>query len=382
MRVWAVLLLVGVLAVQTAVAAQDSVVDKQVKVHFEKGRFDACPANYGIWIWGDEILVGFSMAYYKDLGPKLHNIDRSKPQEPAFARSVDGGETWRLENPNEKGCIFPRIEATIDPKPAEPLLRKPVGCPGGIEFTHPDFAMTLRSTDAGEGLLYYSYDRGHKWEGPFLLPSFVPRGSVPRTDYLVDGKNACTAFVTAVKSDGKEGRPLCMRTQDGGATWELVSWIGPEPKGYAIMPSTIRLSDKDILTAVRRGEGQTGFIASYLSHDNGKTWEDAGSPVASTGEGNPSCLIKLRDGRLCITYGYRAEPYSIRARLSADGGRTWGKDIVLRDDVAGRDMGYTRTVQRPDGKVVTVYYFQDMKSGPERYIGATIWDPAKAKGAN
>jgi hypothetical protein len=30
---------------------------------------------------------------------------------------------------------------------------------------------------------------------------------------------------------------------------------------------------------------------------------------------------------------------------------------------------------RPDGKVVTVYYFNDRKDS-ERFIGATIWDPA------
>lgn len=32
-------------------------------------------------------------------------------------------------------------------------------------------------------------------------------------------------------------------------------------------------------------------------------------------------------------------------------------------------------VQRPDGKVVVLYYFSDLKTGPERYITATIWDP-------
>ena len=40
----------------------------------------------------------------------------------------------------------------------------------------------------------------------------------------------------------------------------------------------------------------------------------------------------------------------------------------------GRDMGYPRTLERPDGKVVTVYYFQPGDS-PYRRIIATIWDP-------
>ena len=34
----------------------------------------------------------------------------------------------------------------------------------------------------------------------------------------------------------------------------------------------------------------------------------------------------------------------------------------------------TTVVQRPDGRVVAVYYFTDSKTGPERYIGATLWN--------
>jgi hypothetical protein len=79
--------------------------------------------------------------------------------------------------------------------------------------------------------------------------------------------------------------------------------------------------------------------------------------------------------RLSLTYGGRAKPFRICAKLSNDGGRTWTGELVLRDDGAGRDIGYPRTVQPPDGKIVTIHYFWDAKTGPERYIAATIWDP-------
>ena len=88
-------------------------------------------------------------------------------------------------------------------------------------------------------------------------------------------------------------------------------------------------------------------------------------------------MIRLADGRVCLTYGHRAVPYSIQARLSGNGGRTWSQEVTLRDGGGGRDIGYPRSVQRRDGKVVTVYYFWDRKTGPERYIAATIWDPGK-----
>src|SRR6516165_10917130 len=68
-------------------------------VYGEEGRFAGWPANHGIWSWGNEILVGFSRGYYKDLG-RFHHIDREKPEEFLLARSRDGGETWSLEEPN------------------------------------------------------------------------------------------------------------------------------------------------------------------------------------------------------------------------------------------------------------------------------------------
>jgi hypothetical protein len=81
---------------------------KHTVVYFEKGRFGGWPANHGMWCWGNEILVGFSRGWYKDLGPKRHHFDREKPEEHWLARSLDGGETWTLEHPAEKGQLIPR----------------------------------------------------------------------------------------------------------------------------------------------------------------------------------------------------------------------------------------------------------------------------------
>jgi hypothetical protein len=80
-----------------------------------------------------------------------------------------------------------------------------------------------------------------------------------------------------------------------------------------------------------------------------------------------------------MTYGYRAEPFSIQARLSSDNGETWSEATILRDGGGNWDLGYTRTVQRPDGKMVTVYYYNDAADA-ERYISSTIWDPGAGQG--
>jgi hypothetical protein len=235
--------------------------------------------------------------------------------------------------------------------------------------------MTVRMEDVhiGPSRFYYSYDRGKTWAGPFKVPNFGQKGIAARTDYLVNGKHDLLMFLTAAKTNGQQGRVICVRTQDGGRSWKLVSFVGPEPgeNDKAIMPSSVRLSRHTIVTAIRH----TRWIELYRSDDNAATWRFVSRPAPDTGDhnGNPPCLVRLRDGRLAITYGYRSEPYGIRARLSTDEGQTWTSEIPLRSDGGAWDLGYTRTVQRPDGKLCTVYYFNEAKDR-ERYIGATIWD--------
>ncbi len=367
-------------AIFTGIADGEEASIEHTMVYHQPGRFGGWPANHGIWAWGDEILVRFSAGYHKDLGPERHNIDREKPEEHFLARSQDGGRTWTIENPAEQHVLVGTAgmrHGTIPPGQSEP---EPVDCLGGIDFTHPDFAMTCRMAGVHTGVsrFYYSFDRGHSWKGPFRLPLFDQKGIAARTDYIVNGPHDCLLFLTAAKRNGREGRPICVRTVDGGKSWKFVSHIGPEPKGYSIMPATVRLSPRELITTLRRleeGPPRRSWIEAWKSADDGASWSLVNESVAETGEGNPPHLLRLADGRLCLTYGVRAKPFGIYARLSRDGGETWGEQIVLRNDGGGRDIGYPRSIQRPDGRVVTIYYFWDEKTGPERYIAASIWDP-------
>ncbi|MGE0378295.1 MAG: sialidase family protein [Planctomycetaceae bacterium] len=355
-------------------------VERHVVVYGEQGKFGGWPANHGMWMWGDEILVGFSIGEHKNLGEEYHNIDRDKPEYHVLARSLDGGETWTMEFPNDRGMLINAggmRHGTTDPRHTEP---DPVPITEPIDFTHPDFCMTLRfqTNHNGTSRLYYSYDRGHNWNGPFQVPSFGQPGVMARPDYIVNGPRDCHVFLTASKQDRKEGRVFAARTTDGGINWEFLSFVGPEPKGFAIMPSTVRLSPDHLVMATRRRAAETEpkrrWNDIWASQDNGRRWELLGDAVSDLGEGNPPSMIRLQDGRLCLTYGVRKVPFEMQAKFSSDGGKSWSEPFVLITGGGGRDIGYPRTLQRPDGKVVTLYYFTP-SDVPYRRIMATIWDP-------
>jgi hypothetical protein len=345
---------------------------KETVVCRESGRFAGWPANHGIWSWGNEILVGFEFGYFHKNAEGDHAIDYSRPAEHLVARSLDGGETWKVERPEG---LKPPPAQKIAGVPGEKGGKALTDCPGGIDFTSRGFALTARmnSVDAGQSRFYYTLDRGKTWEGPFRIPDFGQPGTAARTDYLVNGPHDLTLFLTAAKSNGKEGRVIAVRTADGAKTWKMLSFVCPEPSGreYAIMPSSVRLPVGAILTAIRYRD----CIDLYRSADGGASWTYVCRPAPATG-GNPPSMVRLADGRLVLTYGFRRKPFGIRARLSADEGRTWSGEFVLRQDGGCWDLGYTRTVVRPDGKLVTVYYF-NTNPDAERFIAATIWDPGE-----
>lgn len=45
-----------------------------------------------------------------------------------------------------------------------------------------------------------------------------------------------------------------------------------------------------------------------------------------------------------------------------------------RDDARKYNLGYCRSVVRPDGRIVTLYYYTTAER-PENHIAATIWEP-------
>ena len=352
---------------------------KHVKAFYEKGKYAGWPANWGIWCWENEILVGFTYADHKD--KRGHTFD-GETAINKFVRSKDGGITWQVEDAYEHGIV----ESTVEHK----LHNRSISATdfsGEMDFTDPNFGLTFRMKDMyyGPSSFYYTYDRGQKWTGPYKLniefPQRSPAGIVTRTDYIIESKHEMTAFLTVgFTKEKKTWREVaCVRTVDGGKSWKFLSWVGTKNIN-GIMPASVRLNDTDILVLIR--ETKPARMTSFISQDNGYTWSSLPDPVKVDSNGNPPALVKLRDGRLCLVYGIREKEtmkdgIGMYVTYSSDNGKTWDKPALLRGgDGACWDIGYPRLVQTSKGQLVALYYYNNVDNGDKyRYIAATIFDP-------
>ncbi len=344
---------------------------QHVVAYSAPGRFAGWPANNGLWAWdGNEILVGCSTGALK-VQPG-HNL--AGPVSSLLLRSLDGGETWSAENP----ANFVGSPYTLQDLPAP------------LDFHAPGFAMRVigagyHGCDEPRGGFYASADRGRTWRGPYRLaglescPALRGLELTPRTDYLVNGPRECLVFLSA--RDGTKwgsDQVFCARTTDGGQSFQFIAWVTP-PDGphRGVMPATTRCGAGELVSAVRRRDVVSNecWIDLFASPDGGQGWSFR-VRVGETGaeNGNPPALARLRDGRLACAYGNRTRR-QLLARISADQGRTWGPEWVLRDDFAAldedADFGYPRLAQRADGKLVAVYYWAT-RAIPAQHIAATL----------
>lgn len=378
MRIFSRTLILLLLIVITAHGQQPADIIHSI-VAVEKGRFHGWPANNGIWIWGNEILVGFTQTDYEET--ESHNIKNDSPLLSKLSRSIDGGRTWKVYDPDN--YVGDNLQKT--------KLKEP------INFLKDGFALrvsgdTYHGNKDPEGQFFYSYDKGNSWNGPFYLGdvSGFSRFSrfvlTPRTDYLVLSEKECLVFISSrIPDTGMSDKISVIKTSDGGLTFQLIAdYVVPESDPHrAAMPNTVRISDKELVMSVRRrviADNTKNWLDLYFSKDLGKTWEFR-SKIGDTGafNGNPPSVVKLKDGRLCSVYGDR-NSNRIVGRYSPDNGKSWTDEFIIRDDFYTRerqdmkDLGYCRVVQNINGEIVAVYYWAT-KENPEQHIAASIWKP-------
>ena len=220
------------------------------------------------------------------------------------------------------------------------------------------------------GWLARSDNDGTTWQRKDIpeLDAWASCSSPWSTVQLHDGR-LLRAF--HVKSDKDDSGDVYVAITADGRSAEVHRVMGDPEEQLFFTEETLAYETAKgtlwLLTRVERGDDQ---LWQAVSTDGGKTWTSKPSGIVGH---PPSGLVKLQDGRLVLTYGYRHPPYGIRAVVSTDEGLTWDTDhvITLRNDGAGYDLGYPRSVQLADGTIFTIYYFTDMAG--VTHVAGTRW---------
>lgn len=236
--------------------------------------------------------------------------------------------------------------------------------------------------DRPRSVVQYSNDGGKTWSEPQFVAVSAPHGVsvLSNGDLIYVGRRTDP---TIIEKDGIYViRGTVLRDADGKITdisWETLVEL-PYPNGYQPSrnmilgePHAIELSNGRLLCAVRvNGVGYEEYpvpeafgMATCYSDDLGKTW----TPWELLDfTGAPPHLLELDNGSIVMTYCRRDKDrnresgiYGEYARISEDGGVTWGEEIYLGDrEARSGDLGYPSTVvlSRDNGiyELFTAYY--------------------------
>lgn len=299
----------------------------------------------------------------------------------AIVRSTDGCHTWEVVFRDAEGISSEESNALQALRTADGTLVSihtgwalyPAEKRGELEAAGWDVS------DVREGLIaaltehtaMVSRDDGKTWETQELpLPNAPPNapGLMGFHGGIVTDQDVLLWPVYGLAMPGDSGHSYVYRSADAGKTWGLHEIIA-DSRGLIPMNETalIDLGAGHILAFVRTGD-EVDHLYRAESLNGGVTW---GRLRDSGITGHPADLLRLRNGHILLTYGYRHAPFGVRALISKDSGETWGDEVILRDDGVGTDVGYPMSIQLADGTIFTVYYFR-VPGGPT-HIAGTLW---------
>jgi len=354
--------------------------------------FNSHPFLGGFWrVTNGDLLVAFMSAdcAYGSNADVNHNTINTNRRRMRLIRSTTGGATW------DESSIQTLFET---PEPAggtapETIIHAPPAINANAIFVMGASPAVL--VPEARPWLRFSTDGGHSW-APLVRPSIYKIASLSGNGSVVRRQDGLwLAALSAASEDGWYRRPVMFGSWDG-VNWAFISFITPPVLDNEVdaqrdglprfgthrymYPRPIQLRDGRILVSVRSQRDPTSVLWTevYVSLDGGRTYRFL-SRVNDWGA--PGDIVEMQDGRIACVYGYRLPPYGIRCRLSEDGGISWGREIILRDDGGSWDLGYPRVIEHEKGRLTAVYYFNSANdpiqmNGGVRHIAVSEFTPS------
>lgn len=375
-------------------------VDHAVVYRNEK-QFCAWPYTRGFWNFEDgELMQTFDCVATEYASPEAinHNLMIDKANEiggdatrKLTVRSKDWGRTWDGAKPAVN--IYHKVaKGTENAKSLSDLgpidyLDKNV-----LVLTDPKYPGFLDPN--GRCGVKISRDRGHSWspEFPLLMEGLHSLSGVNSSLVRPDG--TVLIFLTEVGKTIYDRHPLVYALPPGGSDFRFLSYVTPkvDPFGMAdgeygdtprfgghrwFYPRGYMLANGRMLCVTRGQRDPRGdmWVELFYSDDGGETW---GYLSRVNDFGAPGSLVVLNDGRFVMVYGYRLRPSGLRCRVSEDEGKSWGPELIIRDDGGSWDLGYGNAWVMPDGKVGVIYYFNSKNdrvkvNGGVRHMARSIF---------
>ncbi|MGD8457627.1 MAG: sialidase family protein [Anaerolineales bacterium] len=321
---------------------------------------------------------GFSLQAVQE--GKYDHVD--KGARICLLRSKDGGESWSdgMVLPafdSERGEQDPSIQALSDGTLMVNFFQWFVVPEGEKDrLKYPARQQIDGSWADVEGpFVISSSDRGQTWgTDPVYVDSApLPRGGT--SDAVVELPNR-DLMMGIYGADYGSGvcRAYSVISHDKGNTWGEPALIAGDSDGKISFeePAIALTPEGNLIAMMRSGESHKyQYLYQAFSHDLGKTWvELEETPMW----GHPAHVLKLSDSRMLCSYGYRREPFGIRACISQNGGKNWDieNEYILRQDGGSRDLGYPCSVELDRGEILTVYYIHGEDG--IRHIAGTRWE--------
>jgi sialidase-1 len=297
-------------------------------------------------------------------------------------RSKDNGETWTDEpeliwahpqGGSQDPCMLQLRDGTIlCSSYAWALLDPDAAAKVVTSHRHGGFVFL-------GGYLVKSTDGGKSWSGP-IIPPPTP-GEISKNPFnetvpaynrgaMCEGNDGRIYWVVAANTSLKPrntGTHLFI-SADKGQTWEYSCPVAEDEK-VTFNETSLYQTPKGDFVAFLRTANFNDHTCIARSTDNGRSfqkWQDTGW------KGHPHYALRLPDKRVLLVYGYRHQPFGIRARiLNAEcTDVATAPEIVLRDDGGNGDIGYPWATMISNNEALVVYYFN--QANGIRHIAGTV----------